>query len=58
LGLPPDPDGHPASALSMIAPCLAIISSMRSVRCRVENHWSSPKTVAEPFAPQLPVGSV
>ena len=52
------PDVVSASDLSMIAACFVISSSMRSVCCSVENQWSSPKLVAEPFEPQLPVGSV
>ncbi|MFN8090836.1 MAG: hypothetical protein U0599_01120 [Vicinamibacteria bacterium] len=47
-----------ASAFSIAALCFAISSSIRSVWRRVENHMSSPKSVAEPFFPQLPVGSV
>ena len=42
------PDGIEASALSMIAACFVISSSMRSVFCSVANHRSSPKLVAEP----------
>jgi len=34
------------------------MSSICSVRLSVENHWSSPNRVADPFALQLPVGSV
>ena len=57
-GLFMGPDFISASALSMIAACFVMSSSMRSVFCSVENHWSSSKLVAEPFVAQLPVGSV
>ena len=42
----------------MIALCLATRASIFSVLRKVENHWSSANSVAEPFFAQLPVGTV